>query len=165
MEFLLTEIERALNAGLYYNALQSALTLPDICAALMSPNGKTKKEKYVQWYDTYAMEPGLNSLSGEDCYFLRCACLHQGQAQHEKSSHTKIIFQQPGNKNLQLHYVLIADALYIDLVLFCKNVVSAVRKWEPKVRDNPVYAANYPNLLQLRPKGLPPYISGIPVIA
>ena len=39
MEKYLSEIEAALNQGLKFIALQSALTLPDICGALIS-NGK-----------------------------------------------------------------------------------------------------------------------------
>ena len=58
MELILKEIERALDAKLYYLALQASLTLPDICGALQSDNGKATGDKYIAWYDTYAKEPG-----------------------------------------------------------------------------------------------------------
>lgn len=43
MELILKEIERALDAKLYYLALQASLTLPDICGALQSNDGVAKK--------------------------------------------------------------------------------------------------------------------------
>lgn len=63
MELILKEIERALDAKLYYLALQVSLTLPDICAALQSDDGRASKSKYIAWYDTYAKEPGNLSIS------------------------------------------------------------------------------------------------------
>ena len=47
MELILKEIERALDAKLYYLALQASLTLPDICGALQSNDGVAKKHKYM----------------------------------------------------------------------------------------------------------------------
>lgn len=46
MELILKEIERALDAKLYYLALQASLTLPDICGALQSDDGVAKKHIY-----------------------------------------------------------------------------------------------------------------------
>ena len=51
MELILKEIERALDAKLYYLALQASLTLPDICGALQSDDGVAKNYKYIAWYD------------------------------------------------------------------------------------------------------------------
>ena len=59
MEVITQEIERALDAGLYYLALVCTLTLPDICAALESPTGDTSGksgEKYKKWCATW-LEP------------------------------------------------------------------------------------------------------------
>ena len=47
MELILKEIERALDAKLYYLALQASLTLPDICGALQSDDGVAKNYKYI----------------------------------------------------------------------------------------------------------------------
>jgi hypothetical protein len=51
METILQEIDKALNAGLCYLAIAMALTVPDICAALESPNGETNGPKYKAWYN------------------------------------------------------------------------------------------------------------------
>jgi len=53
MEVILREIERALSAQFFSPAVVMALTLPDTCAALESPNGKTSGGKYKDWYNRY----------------------------------------------------------------------------------------------------------------
>ena len=49
MEELLIQIELALQYNLYYLALQSTLTLPDICSALIDTKGETSGAKYASW--------------------------------------------------------------------------------------------------------------------
>ncbi|EQD56665.1 hypothetical protein B1A_11430, partial [mine drainage metagenome] len=51
METILQEIERALDAHLYYLAVAMVLTLPDICAALASADGESSGQRYRDWYD------------------------------------------------------------------------------------------------------------------
>jgi hypothetical protein len=51
MEDILRQIEATNEAGYYYVALFSVLTLPDICAALESINGETTGDRYADWYD------------------------------------------------------------------------------------------------------------------
>jgi hypothetical protein len=46
MDFLSEQIERALAAQLYYLAVVCALTLPDVCSALESPDGNTNGNLY-----------------------------------------------------------------------------------------------------------------------
>lgn len=164
MEFLLKEIEQALNSGMYFMALQSTLSLPDICGALQSSNGIATKSNYISWYDTHAKESSSNSISGEDCYCFRCSCLHQGTTQNPNSSYSRILFLVPNNQSI-FHNNIINDALNIDINIFCSNIISAVRKWELGVKDDPNYMRNYANLIKVYPNGLPPYIIGIPVIS
>lgn len=164
MEFLLKEIEHALNNGLYFMALQSTLTLPDICGALQSSNGEANRDKYMTWYDTYAKESNSNAISGRDCYYFRCSCVHQGISQHSKSSYKRILFLVPNN-NYTMHNNIINDALNIDIKIFCSNMISSVRKWEQEMKNNPNFIKNYDNLIKVYPNGLPPYIGGIPVIS
>src|ERR1022692_3417221 len=78
MEAILTEIDRALDAGLYYLAIALSLTLPDICGALESPDGGATRERFTAWYDTYLAQT-YQSLTAADCYSLRCGVIHQGR--------------------------------------------------------------------------------------
>ena len=164
MEFLLKEIELALENKLYFMALQSTLSLPDICGALQSSNGMANRKKYITWYNTYAKEPFDNAISGEDCYYFRCSCLHQGSTQNPNSSYKRIIFLIP-NVFVSMHNNILNDALNIDIKIFCTNVIKAVRKWEQQERNNPNYIKNYDKLIKIYPNGITPYIVGMPAIS
>ena len=84
---IVDDVRNALNNNLYFAALISALTLPDICGKAEYPNEKSK-ERYIKWYDKeigqYEKNPFQNSdeempyLSGNVIYSLRCALLHAG---------------------------------------------------------------------------------------
>ncbi len=86
---LINEINLALDNNLYLVALNTALTLPDICGKAEYPNEKSSKKRYINWYDNhigrYEINPenekcGINMpyLSGKIVYSLRCSLLHQG---------------------------------------------------------------------------------------
>lgn len=158
MEFMLKEIEKALDCGLYYLALQSALTLPDICGALQSDSGRATSNKYKKWFDKYAKEEGPIVLTGEECYHYRCSCLHQLRSDHEKSRYDRIKFTLPNEQNIVAHDNRLGTFLNIDLVIFCRNMTAAVRKWENDVKDSPNFIRNYEKLMKTHQNGLAPYI-------
>lgn len=164
MEFILREIEKALDCGLYYLALQSTLTLPDICGALQSDNGRATGEKYKNWYKNCADFSDPNTLSAEDCYSFRCSCLHQGSTLHEDSSYKRILFLVPNNVITLVGYSVINDALHINIETFCRNMISAVRRWESSAKTTPNFIKNYEKVIKLHPLGIAPYIVGLPVI-
>jgi len=78
LEPLLDEVNVALSNGLYYLAVMLSLSLPDICAALERPDGRTNSEYYKKWYDKHLADK-FDHLSADDCYSLRCGVLHQGK--------------------------------------------------------------------------------------
>lgn len=86
---LVNEIEIALKNNLYMVALNTALTLPDICGKAEFPD-KSNKKRYVEWFDDYIgqYETTKNNdipyLNGEVLYSLRCSLLHQGNPNIEK---------------------------------------------------------------------------------
>ena len=49
---LIEEIKIALKNNLYLIALNTSLTLPDICGKAEFPN-KTTKRRYIDWFDKY----------------------------------------------------------------------------------------------------------------
>lgn len=164
MEFILKEIEKALDCGLYYLALQATLVLPDICGALGSSNGKSDNEKYKNWYNHNVKDMRTNSMSAEDCYYFRCSCVHQARTQHHKSTYSRIMFIVPNSVFTLCGYTIINDALHININTFCRDMVAAVRTWESALKDTPNFTRNYQKLIKLYPDGILPYISGIPVI-
>jgi len=47
MRDLLNQIQSAIETKAYYLALYTSLTIPDICGAMQSDDGKATKEKYI----------------------------------------------------------------------------------------------------------------------
>lgn len=83
---LVQDIRKALENELYFVALSSALTLPDICGKAAYPDERSSRKRYISWYDEvigkYEKNPddkeNMPYLSGEVIYSLRCSLLHEG---------------------------------------------------------------------------------------
>jgi len=105
-----------------------------------------------------------NLLDGSTCYRFRCSMLHQGTSQIPKSAFARILFVEPGTTTNTFHYMVLNDALLIDLGMFCEEIIAGVRLWLAKVEATPLYQANYAMFAARHPGGLPPYITGVPVI-
>jgi hypothetical protein len=164
METILQEIDRALEAGLHYLAIAMALTVPDICAALESLNGETTGPKYKAWYNAN-LAGRYPNITDADCWSLRCGVLHQGRFGHPNMQYGRILFTVPNSQNNVFHNNIINDALNLDAVLFCRDVVACARHWFDEKCNDLVVQSNLPNLVQLRPQGLAPYMVGMPLIA
>lgn len=83
---LIRDIRKALENDLYFTALCSALTLPDICGKVAYPEKISSRKRYILWYDkeigiyekNHEDKNNMPYLSGEVIYSLRCALLHEG---------------------------------------------------------------------------------------
>ena len=168
MRDLLEQIERGLGQNLYYLALFGALSLPDICGAVDSDNGEADRSKYIRWFNEYVGDRYKYGervfLSGDDCYYFRCALLHQGSSQHPKSGYARILFLEPGATSNVLHCNVLNDALNIDVRIFCQDIIDGVRTWLGKVEGTPRFNTNMAKFIRRYPQGLSPYIGGVPVI-
>lgn len=89
LETLIAETRRALDAKLYHVAILSALTLPDVCSCVESPELRDNiAERYIRWCDDNldccrdrpGKENGVPNVSGEAIYNLRNNLLHRGSA-------------------------------------------------------------------------------------
>ncbi|HHU0040342.1 TPA: hypothetical protein ACT9LS_003088 [Legionella pneumophila] len=128
IEFL-DQISKGIEANLYYLALFASLSIPDICGALGSENGKSRRDKYINWFNENVGNPKNYNLSGEDCYHLRCAMLHQGKTTHDRSGFQRVIFVEPSPRLIILHNNIINNALNIDVQIFCSDLIEAAKKW------------------------------------
>jgi hypothetical protein len=171
MRTLITQTREAADSRAYYLSLFAALALPDICAAMSSPDGQTNGSRYIAWFDefvapNYTVGPDRRpSLTGTDCYYYRCSILHQGSSQHSKSSFSRILFVEPGATSNVFHNNVINDALNLDVRLFCHDVCDGADAWLIAAEQTAEYKVNYGRFLQRYADGLPPYIVGVPVIA
>ena len=162
---LLEQIESNLNAKNYYTALFVTLTIPDICGALASSNGMASGNKYAEWFNDCVAHKhfawGKQWLTGEDCYQIRCAMLHQGRSDRPKISYSSVRFmiKQP-NTAIVGGIILIKDealkdkalkdkTLYIDLLQFCQNIVQSAYDWLEEVENDPLFKKNSESFTEL----------------
>ena len=164
---LIREIEAAVEGRAWVLALAGTLSLPDICAALQSPNGATTKNKYVAWVKRW-LGAEYPNLDPEELYQMRCGMLHQGRTRSSKEAsgetYSRAMFLGP-ESSVRMHNSVMGDALVMDLPRFCSDVISAVGRWEASMRDNRNYAINSGSLVRWHPDGLPPYIVGVPILS
>jgi hypothetical protein len=183
LDTILNEIEKALDAEFYYLAVTSALTLPDICAALQDENGNGGGENYKKWCTEWLKK---SRLTPKDLWSLRCGLIHNGKliGHHDGLEYSRVIFS--ATKCGGLHGIQIAgghrmdpeamlrdpreavrahgkNPMFLVSSEFCKEIIEAVRAWFAKHGESNIVKWNMSNLLLLRPTGLMPYVN-YPVI-
>jgi len=145
MERFTSAIRNSLANQNWYAALYLSLTLPDICARLEAENGKTNGDKFVAWFekylaDKYRFEIGADRqlhvfLSGNDCYALRCAMLHEGGSD--------ITTQQCQEALDRFHFTVVGahcnqinNVLQLDVPIFCNDMCQSVERWYDDFKNN-----------------------------
>lgn len=143
------EIERAIGGGYYYCALALALTIPDICGQVYSPElSRTQNsgDRYAKWFNEfvaqiYLKEPNLKfpngtsiTFNGYACYLLRCTYLHSGnydlktKNKNIKIKEFRLSYSKPTFK-YHVYDVELADTgdfiLNIDVAGLCKVICMA----------------------------------------
>lgn len=171
MERFLQQIEGGLQHGLYQLALFSSLSIPSICGAMESDDGCDTRERYKEWFNTYMSKRqpdkygnGKN-FTADDCYYYRCAVLHQGYSAHHSLSYKRIIFIDPSSPSFSsigsIHCCLVGvdtddESLLINIETFCSDLIQCAREWFDVVRDTETYQANHRKILQRYPEGVGP---------
>lgn len=161
IEELIKQIRAASSQGLYYLALLGALTLPDICGALGSENGRASGSKFKTWVKKNV--PG-QAASAEMIYGLRCSLMHQGQAMPQ-GSHFPIAFMAPGAGQLHnLSTVVGEDQVgWLSIEAVVDEMTIGAERWLQKFGSTQTVIRNLEKFARLRPEGLPPHVRG-PVI-
>ncbi len=172
MKDFFDQIRRAANTDLYFLSLSGALVIPDICSALDSSDGLANKTRYIDWFDRYVAHKYRGAagthLTGLDCYGLRCSLLHQGRLEPHQGGYSRILFIEPnatGHTAITAHNNVLEDALNIDVRTFVNDLVSSAEDWLLSAEATSHYQANITQFMRRYPNGLPPYISGVAVIA
>jgi hypothetical protein len=134
----LAQIERALDAELYYPALALSLTLPDICVSCeLAHTQPTTQTTYKQWCVDYFG----TTLEPYELYTLRCAFLHNGTSQfakrHRARGRTKgVTLQWHGSRPtgmIQIELKIPRQRMHQrmhDAALLCRMLVKGARKWK-----------------------------------
>jgi hypothetical protein len=163
MKIITDEIEHALSFGLHYLAIIGTLTLPDICGALESFDGRATGSNYKAWWDQW-MSSQYPKLTSTDLYSMRCGVLHQGRLGHPNCQYARIIFTAPkagtpSGSAPMLHNNIFNDALNLDADEFCRDMIKAVLDWYFAKQTDVHVQANFPHLVRLYENGLLPYIN------
>ena len=165
MEDLLQQIEEGLKHNQYYLSLFVALTIPDICGAHGSEDGKATGQRFKNWFNKYVAPKYSGFLDGDTCYLFRCSLLHQGLTNHINSRYSRILFIEPRTTSNILHNNIMQDALNIDVNIFCQDIIASAREWLKEVKDTDQFKINFEKFVKRHPTGLAPYIKGVPVIS
>lgn len=175
MDMVLGEIEKCLEAGLIYAAIHLALSVPDVCSALETGSDDDARyrieKRYTAWCEKY-LSPKFYSFNAADCWALRGGVLHNAMpSAHAKLAYDQILFTQP-NPNFRIGELISKNnggtqltAICLDAGWFCEKMIAAAHEWLAEKGEDPIVAANLPNLVRLRPEGVAPHIVGHPVIA
>jgi hypothetical protein len=152
---ILTQINIAAENGLDLIAISMAVALPDICASLISDNGRTTPDRYKQWCSDN-LKGGFYYVTPDDLYSMRCGVLHNGRFGDLKHNVDRIVFAPKGGSifvgciDENIH----GEKAYIySTVEFCRNVNRAVVAWYAANQDHPNVRANMVRLMQYRPDG------------
>jgi hypothetical protein len=166
MDELFRQIRAALAADLYYLALYTSLTIPDVCGALSSSDGHANGARYADWFNRWVGPKYTGIFTGQECWYFRCSLLHQGTTQHPQSGYNRIIFIEPGPGTRQYvaHRAVLMDALMLDVRIFCSDIMDGAERWLRQAANTPEYQANYAAYAARHPNGLAPYMVGIPVV-
>lgn len=79
--------------------------------------------------------------------------------------YARVLFTVPNDQKNVFHNNIFNDALNLDTMIFCKDMMNVVRQWLSMAQTNQFVKDNLAYLVQFRPQGLPPYMVGMPLIA
>jgi hypothetical protein len=169
MNEFLTQIRGTLNYKLYYPALYVCLTIPDICGALESENGKATPKKYIKWFNSHLGPKYAPSFDGENCWNFRCAMLHQGKSVHRRGTYNRVIFTEPEISGISVHNCIFkvsssVEVYCLDIKKFCQDMISGCEIWYNKMKDDNTFKKNYENFIKPYPGGISPFIHAKVVI-
>jgi hypothetical protein len=155
LETMRDEINRAIEAKLYYPALALAIALPDICGALASSDGVANSRRYASWYEANLPDYAA-ALSGADCHSLRSTLLHQGRPVKPTMAWKRVFFPLAGGKLIAVKgsvtdTEVIPDLIGIGLPQFCEAMGRAASEWLEANRDDPNVVQNLPHVMRYLP--------------
>lgn len=172
MQHFVTAIRAAIEERNWYAALSLALTIPDICGWLEDP-GAPSQDRYVSWFSRflgskYTRPVGPDHemhefLSGQDCYALRCAFLHEGR-EEITNQHARQVLERfeftvapPG---WIVHLNRGGTGLQLQVDIFCRDFAEAGEEWLRTVGSQPEILLRMSSLLRIRGlNGNPPTTS------
>ena len=142
----------------WFSALFLSLALPDICGSLENPGARVG-DRYKDWFSRYLEKKYGKMFSAEDCYYFRCACLHQGLSKHTKAANDGIHFIPPPPRNNIIHLNRLNNILQMQIDIFCIDMCEAVGEWAKDINESKEIKDRIAQLIQIYPlSSLEPFI-------
>ncbi len=166
MDQFINAVEAGLQTRNWYAALVVALALPDISGWVEDPT-LGPRERFCNWFDRYVgkryessgskLLPPHNFLSGDDCYALRCALLHEGRDdiahQKARASLERIQFVAPRRGSI-IHCNQVNQKLQLQVDIFCRDICLGVRDWLASIPESDKTRRDrLPELLKIQIEG------------
>jgi hypothetical protein len=130
------DMERCRQAKAYWSLLHVAVCIPDICCALQSADGETRRKRYIKWCNRWLNNPRLN---GAERYRMRCKLLHQGRASRDKRGrYAGFSFGQPSGDGVVDHMRPERRVLHLDVDELFKETKDGVERWIKSLEANPL---------------------------
>jgi hypothetical protein len=146
---LIEDIETALLSNNMRCALGMALTLPDICGQIESPNEENVGKRYRKWCRKFLFNQGHHShiplsesisdskqrvISPEVCYKLRCAYLHSGnlelnQKEWDNFPEFRLIITHPEDEGIYVESVSNGHYMTVDIRHLTKVICNAAKEY------------------------------------
>ena len=171
MKDLIAAVDKALQDKNWYGALFIALAIPDICGRLQYPKLKSG-ERYVSWFEEYLKEKYTSKvgaqreehvfLSGEDCYALRCALLHEGTGDITGQKARKVLENflfmttESHLTYMEGNYVngeRVPTTLQLNVERFCRDISDAAKKWLEDVAEDKAIIEELKNTIKIHGPG------------
>lgn len=145
----------------WYGALMMALSMPDICGRLETPEenvGPRYKRWFSQWLQDAFTAGGRVFLGPEECYALRCSYFHEGRSNMENQRARKALenfrFVYPDEHGNTMHLNLNGAVLNLQVDIFCRDVAAAVLAWDKAHCFNGGVLTRKMDLIAIKPIGM-----------
>jgi hypothetical protein len=164
------EIIGCVDAGFNFLPIFMAATIPDMCAALEDPNGRTAAAKYKAWFNRWVAQR-MTLINAEDCYNLRCGLIHQGRLGGMMGQVNRVVFPLPGKmfptiaNNIHRKANETSDTYVYDIASFCSDMIASSQAWWQANENNATVIENAIQVIKLHPLGDGSSINGLPVLA
>jgi hypothetical protein len=155
-------IRQSITQGNWYGALFMALAMPDICGAAEQPGTGKVKKRYTEWCDKYLVDKYIINkfgqqtvfLTSEECYYFRCALLHEGGS-YAPQTDKHIMFVAPTSVtsvhcniiHIMAGELVMEKVIQFSIDLFCEDMCSSVERWLSDVAGNPDIQSRLANRL------------------
>jgi hypothetical protein len=156
------EMDACKAAGCYLALLHLVVVLPNVCAALESPNGEAHGNDYMRWCGNYLRGAHLSPV---ERWEMRSALLHQGTALTDPRTHGRYAsysFMPPSGDNI--HQIISTDGennLTLEANKLADEMKTAIYSWfdfllQPaNTMQLQNVRRNLPSLIRKQPKSIP----------